>query len=135
MHCKINLWYGSKRWTCHISNINIIAFYSVENNMIMVYWPSTFLYQMPKRKESWRHWFNWWENLSGIVIRNSQVIEGWILFSFPSNSDVMQVLHFCILYAKYYIYIQRFNNNTLDLYDCLNQLKQFLRYNFIYENL
>ncbi len=89
------------------------------------------------------------ENLSGIVIRNSQVIEECILFGFPSNSDVMQVLNFCILYAKYYIYIQRlFNNNTLDL----NQLKQalkteenicknnnnkekFLKYNFIYDNL
>ncbi len=65
----------------------------------------------------------------------------------------MQVLSFCILHAKYYIYIQRlFNNNTLDLYTCLNQLKQaleteenicnknnkrekFLKYNFIYENL
>ncbi len=34
----------------------------------------------------------------------------------------MQVLNICILYAKYYIYIQRlFNNNTLDLYDCLTQ--------------
>ncbi len=57
------------------------------------------------------------------------------------------------VYAKYYIYIQRlFNNNTLDLYTCLNQLKQalkteekmcnknnkkekFLKYNFIYDNL
>ncbi len=35
-----------------------------------------------------------WENLSGIVIRNSQVIEECILFGFPSNSDFMQVLNF-----------------------------------------
>ncbi len=99
------------------------------------------------------HWFNLWEYLSGIVIRNSQVIEEYILFGFPSNSDVMQVLNVCILYAKYYIHIQcLFNNNTLELYTCLNQLKQalkaeenickihnmkekFLKYNFIYENL
>ncbi len=58
----------------------------------------------------------------------------------------MQVFNFCILYAKYYIYIQHlFNNNTLDLYTCLNQFKQALKteekkiyvkkYNFIYENL
>ncbi len=65
----------------------------------------------------------------------------------------MQVLNFCILYAKYYIYMKRlFNNNTLDFYACLNQRKQalkteenicktnnkkekFLKYNFIYENL
>ncbi len=61
-------------------------------------------------------------------IRNSQVIEECILFGFPPNSDVMQVLNFCMLYAKYYIYVQRlFNNNTLDLYTCLNQLKQALK--------
>ncbi len=65
----------------------------------------------------------------------------------------MHVFNFCILYAKYYIYIQRLHkNNTLDLYTCLNQLKQalkteenickniykkekYLKYNFIYENL
>ncbi len=40
----------------------------------------------------------------------------------------MQVLNFCILYAKYYVYIQHlFNNNTLDLYACLAQLKQALK--------
>ncbi len=106
-----------------------------------------------KVKEFWLHRLNWWENLSGIVIRNNQVIEECILFGFPSNSDVMQVLNICILYAKYYIYIQHlFNNNILDLYTCLNKLKQalqteeyickqnnkkenFRKYNFIYENL
>ncbi len=51
-----------------------------------------------KVKEFWLHWFNWLESLSGIVIRNSQVIEECILFGFPSNSDVMQVFNFCILY-------------------------------------
>ncbi len=40
----------------------------------------------------------------------------------------MQVLNFCILYAKYYIFIQSvFNDNTLDLYDCLTQLRQALQ--------
>ncbi len=65
----------------------------------------------------------------------------------------MQVLNFCILYAKYYIHIQcLFNNNTLDLYACLTQLKQalkteeniciknkneekFFKIHFIYDNL
>ncbi len=45
-----------------------------------------------------------------------QVIKECILFGFPSNSNIMQVLNFCILYAKY-INVQRlFNDNTLDLY-------------------
>ncbi len=44
------------------------------------------------------------------------------------KTNVMQVLNFCILYAKYYIYIQSlFNNYTLDLYTCLDQLKQALK--------
>ncbi len=58
-----------------------------------------------KVKEFWLHWFSWWESLFGIVIRNSHVIEECILFGFRSNSDLMQLLNFCTLYAKYYIYI------------------------------
>ncbi len=71
---------------------------------------------MQKVAEFWTQLFNWWENLSGILIKDRQVIEECILFGFPSDSDIMQVPNFCILYAKYYIYIQcLFNNNTLDL--------------------
>ncbi len=106
-----------------------------------------------KVAEFWTHWSNWWENLSCILIKDSQVIEECILFGFTSNSDTMQVLNFCILYAKYYIYIQHlFNNNTLDLCDCLTQRKQalqieenicrknkdeekFFKFHFIYDNL
>ncbi len=91
--------------------------------------------------------------VSGIDIRDSKVIEGCILFGFPLNNDVMHVLNFCTLYAKYYIDIQRlFNNNTLDLHVCLPQLKQalkieenicrknnnednFFKFHFIYEKL
>ncbi len=65
----------------------------------------------------------------------------------------MDVLNLSTLNAKYYIYIQRvFNNNTLDLYICLTQLKQalkieenisrknnnedkFFKFHFIYEKL
>ncbi len=61
--------------------------------------------------------------------------------------------YFCILYAKYYIYVQHlFNNNTFDLYVCLIQLKHalkieeniciknkneeaFFKFHFIYDNL
>ncbi len=44
--------------------------------------------------------------MSGIVIKDSQVIEECILFGFPSNSDVMKVPNRYILYAKYDIYIK-----------------------------
>ncbi len=50
------------------------------------------------------------------------------IIGFPYNSDVMQVLNLCILFAKYYIHIQHlFNNNTLDLYAFLNHLKCVLK--------
>ncbi len=72
--------------------------------------------------------FYWWEKLFGIDIKDTQVIEECILFGFSFYNDVMYVLNFCILYAKYYIYIQcLFNNNTLDLYACLTQLQQALK--------
>ncbi len=79
-----------------------------------------------KVAEFWTHYFNWWVNL--IRDRHSQVVEGCIWFGLPSNSAIMLVHNFCILFAKYYIYIQRlFNNNTLDLYACPTQLKQALK--------
>ncbi len=84
--------------------------------------------QYPKVAEFWYFRFNWWEILSGIDIRDRQLIEECILFDFPINNDVMYVLNFCTLYAKYYIYIQwLFNNKTLDRYVCLTQLKQALK--------
>ncbi len=64
----------------------------------------------------WSYWINWWENLFEIAIKNSPVLEECIIFGCPLN--------FRILYAKYYIYLQRlFNKNELDLYACLAQVK------------
>ncbi len=40
------------------------------------------------------------------VPRDNQVIEECILFGFTLNDDIMYVLNFCTLYAKYYIYVQ-----------------------------
>ncbi len=43
---------------------------------------------------------------------------------FPETSDDILVLNYCILYTKYYIFIQLlFNNNELDLYVCQTQVK------------
>ncbi len=65
-----------------------------------------------------------WEYLSGIAIKNSPILEEYIIFGFPSNSDGIQVLTFCLLYTKYYIYIQRFfHGNKLNLYPHLPQFK------------
>ncbi len=69
------------------------------------------------------------------------------------QSIVIQVLNICLLYTKYYIYIQcLFHGNKLDFYACLTQLKfgldieynickstnnenEFYKYKFIYDNL
>ncbi len=43
---------------------------------------------------------------------------------FPKTSDDILVLNYCILYTKYYIFIQPlFNNNELDLYVCQTLVK------------
>ncbi len=85
--------------------------------------------------------------------KNSSVLNKCIIFGFPGDSDVIEVINYCVLYAKYYIYIQRlYNNNKLDLFGYMTQLKfameieskicksqnnekKFAKYNFIYENL
>ncbi len=51
-------------------------------------------------------------------------LEECILMGFPETSDDILVLNYCILYTKYYIFIQQlFNNNVLDLYVCQTQVK------------
>ncbi len=48
-----------------------------------------------------------------------------IIFGFPSDSDVIEILNYCVLYAKYYIYIQHlYNNNKLHLFAYMSQLNQ-----------
>ncbi len=104
-------------------------------------------------KQFWSYCINRWEHLSGLAIKNSSILEECIIFDFPFNSDVIQVLNCCLLYTKYYIYIQcLFQGNKLDLYVCLTQLKFaleieynickstnneicFNKYKFIYDSL
>ncbi len=44
------------------------------------------------------------------------------------SSRIFNVINFCILIAKYYIYIQKLiNSNKIDFYDYLVQLKQKLQ--------
>ncbi len=51
-------------------------------------------------------------------------LEECILMGFTETSDDILVLNYCILYTKYYIFIQRlFNKNELDLYVCQTQVK------------
>ncbi len=46
-------------------------------------------------------------------------------FWIPINSNDILTLHFCILYAKYYIYIHKLSNsNKIDFLNFLSYLKQ-----------
>ncbi len=107
-----------------------------------------------KVKEFWNSFFLWWNRMSDFRIAyNYEDIEESILFGFQPKGNTFEVLNFCILQAKYYIYIQRmFKDNKVDLYDFLSILKyklriekhtlaesekcnEFIKYEFIYNSL
>ncbi len=58
------------------------------------------------------------------LIRKANNLEECVLFGFSGNDNLTQVLNYCMIYTKYYIYIQRlFDNNNLELYTYLSLLK------------
>ncbi len=67
------------------------------------------------------------ENISDVKAKNDPSLEEGIFSGFASLHEMIQVLYYCVVYAKYYIYIQRlYNNNVLDLYAYLAKLKKAL---------
>ncbi len=51
----------------------------------------------------------------------------YILFGFVGSNGIIDVLNYCILYAKYYIYIQRlFNQNKRDVYALPDPSQKYL---------
>lgn len=86
-----------------------------------------FLLFCTKTKEFWNHWFNWWENTSSIDISNCDHTAECILFGYPGQNDIITVLNYCILIAKYFIYINKMlGKNEFDMYSYLIILKQKL---------
>ncbi len=62
-----------------------------------------------------------------MYIRHVDHLQENILFGFVGSNSITDVLIYCILYAKYYIYIQRlFNQNKLDVNAYLALLKNTL---------
>ena len=86
----------------------------------------------------WVSLYKWWNRTSGIIINNETEIEECILFGYPGEEDIVKVLNYVIIQAKYYIYIQRLcAENNIDFYDFLMILQQKLRikkYNCEYRN-
>ncbi len=73
-----------------------------------------------------------------------------IIIIFQGESDIIKVLNYCELYAKYYIFKQCLYNNKLDVFTYMFQLryameiesktsksqnneKKLAKYNFVYE--
>ena len=87
-----------------------------------------FLY-CPKIEAFWKSFFLWWNKVDDLRISpNCEHLEESILFGFQIEGGIFDVLNYCILVAKFYIYKQRlFTENNIDLYTFLVQLKYRLR--------
>ena len=78
----------------------------------------------------WVAFNNWWHRLTKqnlIDIAEPNKLQQNILFGFPDHSETTEVLNYCTLQAKYYIYIKKMNKlNDLFLLDYLIGLKKKL---------
>jgi hypothetical protein len=101
----------------------------------------------------WHSFFVWFKNASETSIDFSILHEQLILFGYKDHGDFCLVLNFCLLLARYYIYIQRVHGkNNLDICAFLIMLKnkltieklicenedrpeQFHKWNIIFDNL
>ncbi len=50
--------------------------------------------------------------MTGFNIREKNYIHESILFRFPGGSDDAIVIHYCILYAKYYVYSEQLKDEN-----------------------
>ncbi len=76
----------------------------------------------------WVSLYKWWNRTTEIVISDETEIEECILFGYYGESDIVKVLNFVIIHAKYYIYRQRlYQNNNIEFYDFLMILKYKLK--------
>ncbi len=67
-----------------------------------------FFINCKKVKEFLSFWINWWENISRIHIKHSNVLNECILRGFPNNKGEIQVLNYCMLHTKIlHIYIYK----------------------------
>ncbi len=63
------------------------------------------------------HWTKWWNSVRKIGIRKTNNLEECVLFGFSGNDNLTQLLNYCMIYTKYYIYIQKlFITDNLELY-------------------
>jgi hypothetical protein len=90
-----------------------------------------FLIHCDKTKQFWNSFITWWNNSPNnnlfLLSNISESDEINLLFGFPGGTDNTTVLNYCTGYAKYFIYIQKINTNTIiDFYSYLPMLKSKL---------
>lgn len=72
----------------------------------------------------WRSFFRWWIRTTEINISDDDIFDECILFGYPGEDNMITVLNYCVILAKYYIYIKKLKDtNNLDLYEFLVMLK------------
>ncbi len=86
-----------------------------------------FLLLCPNAKAFWKSWAKWWFSITKTDIWHLSQLQENIWYGFVGSNGITDVSNYCILYAKYYIYIQRlFNQNKYDVYARLTLLKNTL---------
>ncbi len=76
-------------------------------------------------KQFWTSSYKWWNNISEFNIGRNDIFEECTLFGYPGEEDIIHILNYCVLLAKYFIYTNKLNgNNTLDLYSDFVLLKR-----------
>jgi hypothetical protein len=80
----------------------------------------------------WVSFDQWWHKITNnhlIDYSEPNKIQFELLLGFPDKSDKNQVLNYCILHVKFYIYSKKINNiNILSLLDFLPFLKKKLQF-------
>jgi hypothetical protein len=66
-----------------------------------------FILKCEKCDQFWTSFLSWWTRITGVQFTKNLGNDLCILFGFDPVDDVIFVLNFCVLHAKYYIYIRR----------------------------
>ncbi len=75
-------------------------------------------------KQFWTSFYKWLNNISEFNIGRNHILKECTLFGYPGEEDIIQILNYCVLLAKYFIFSNKLNgNNTVDLYSYLVLLK------------
>ncbi len=114
-----------KEWLKNKIRLNNICTYCNSVDSI-----SHFLIDCKANNQFWKSWTKWWHSLIGFNIRDYPHIQESILFGFPGDSDDTIAINSCILYAKYFIYRKKLNNQnmlTIDFLSYLSHLKYILK--------